>query len=399
MKKFRLWILLVLLLAVIAGARGYSYLQRHNIKNTSGKSDQPLGPSVVSIIQSSAASASEISEYEIDKMVQNAVKAAGGLEGVIKDGDTVVLKPNLVAMREAEDSEKPPLMTEVNGISTDWRVTKAAVRLVRTMNPHGKIYVMEGSADDKTKNVMKYLKYTHEFIPGVDEFLALEEDSGAWHDYASPGLVKISLPDGLLHKEYYLNKKYAQADVLISLPVLKNHSCAVISGAIKNVGIGATPANIYGMTPDFPQRSGMVNHNNDDLHKWIRDYYLCRKVDYVIMDGLQGLQNGPVHRDGDIKKDQMNMRLICAGKDAVSVDTIEALIMGWDPKSVNHLRYLNEAGAGNIDISRITIAGDSIEKVRKNFEGVVPAAGGSKFSFTTPSELNSPSTSTTNEGS
>lgn len=78
----------------------------------------------------------------------------------------------------------------------------------------------------------------------MDEFIAIEEDSGAWRDYDSPGITKVNLPNGLLHKEYYLNKKYKEADVVISVPCLKNYWHAAITGGIKNVGIGATPANI-----------------------------------------------------------------------------------------------------------------------------------------------------------
>ena len=40
------------------------------------------------------------------------------------------------------------------------------------------------------------------------------------------------------------------------------------------------------------------------------------------------------------------MRLILAGRDAVAVDTVEALIMNWDPQSVKYLVFLNKSGLG-----------------------------------------------------
>jgi uncharacterized protein YjhX (UPF0386 family) len=97
------------------------------------------------------------------------------------------------------------------------------------------------------------------------------------------------------------------------------------------------------------------------------------------MDGLQGLQNGPVHNFGDLSNDQMNMRLIVAGKDPVAVDTVEALLAGWDPESVNYLKYLDQARAGNDDIARIRVAGKRVDEVRKYLDGMNPIAGGRKI--------------------
>ncbi|MCX7921737.1 MAG: DUF362 domain-containing protein [Clostridia bacterium] len=326
------------------------------------------GQSIVSVVQSSKALATDIQPDEISSMVRKAVELGGGFEGLIKDGQTVVIKPNLV--QKHSDITGKLFDKELNGITTDWRVTKAVVELVREYNPNGKVYVMEGSAGDGTKATMEHLNYTPEYIPGVDEFIAIEEDSGGWQEFSSPNLVKVSLPTGLLHKQYYLNKKYYEADVLISVPCLKNNSGTVITGGIKNVSIGATPANIYGPAPGNLSRTAMVSHSTSkgDLDRWIHDYYMCKPVDFVIIDGLEGFQNGPVpYRKDSEKVDKMNMRLIMAGKDAVAVDTVAALITGWDPLSAAHLRYLNKSGVGNIDTAKITVLGNTVFSVRKDF--------------------------------
>lgn len=97
----------------------------------------------------------------------------------------------------------------------------------------------------------------------------------------------------MLHSSYYLNRKYYEADVLISLPTLKNHGSACITGSLKNVWIGATPGNIYGRTAENPHRGDMVNHASTDLHRCIHDWNLCKPIDFVIMDGLNGFQNEP----------------------------------------------------------------------------------------------------------
>ncbi|MGE5558238.1 MAG: sugar-binding protein [Bacillota bacterium] len=384
----------------VAAAVFFSFFS--SIEGQEGEKPQRLPDSTVAVVQSSKSDVKSITYSEIKRLVREAVELSGGFEGLICDRQVVVIKPNLVVNR---DYTLPgwggvPLEKEANGVTTDWRVAKAVVELVREYNPHGKVYIMEGSAMP-TRTVMESLNYTPANIPGVDEFVAIEEDSGALRDYGSPRLTKVRLPQGLLHKSYYLNRRYEEADVLISVPTLKNHWHAVMTGGIKNVGIGATPASIYGFSLQNPGRNGMVDHESPDgdIHKWIHDFFLCRPVDFVIIDGLQGIQNGPTPSADPafcdpatgpmtrIGMGQMNMRLILAGRDAVAVDTIESLLAGWDPLSVGYLKYLNLSAAGNIDPACITVAGKTVDAARKKFAGRIPPSGGAKITDDTSPEL------------
>jgi hypothetical protein len=151
---------------------------------------------------------------------------------------------------------------------------------------------------------------------------------------------------------------------------MKTHWNAGFTGAVKNVGIGATPGNIYGKSSSDPARNNMVDHNTDDLHKWIHDFYKCRPVNLVVMDGLQGYQNGPFPFNASgASGNQMNMRLILAGKDAVAVDSVASLTVGYDPESIGYLRYLNTSKLGNIDPTCINVVGKKIDEVRKYLAG------------------------------
>lgn len=386
---YKLWALALMLAVLFAGNLAYRnkfFAPLGKIPTVTARPDasggKPFVPpdeSPVSVVQSDRESVSDMTEEDVESLVREAVRLAGGLAGIVKNGDTVVLKPNLVLMRENDRPDSPLLDPEANGVTTDWRVTRAVARMVRELNPTGKIIIMENSAVGRTESVMAHLKYTPERIPEADAFLAIERDSGDWRDSASPRLTRVVLSNGLYRKSYYLNRTILEADVLISLPVLKNHFNAVISGSLKNVGIGTPPANIYGVSATNALKIDMVNHLSDDLHKWIRDYILCRRIDFTVVDGLQGLQNGPAHGRGPISNDQMNMRLVMAGRDAVAVDTLHSILTGWDPESVNHIRYLALDRAGNGDVTRITVAGLQPDEVRKIFQGQIPMAGGSKY--------------------
>ncbi len=98
-------------------------------------------------------------------------------------------------------------------------------------------------------------------FPEVNQIIALEDSCGAYEDYEDENLLSLLLPDSLrlypdeekpnLSPEFYMNKIYHNADVVISIPVLKNHKQAIITGGIKNVAIGMAPPNFYGMSETF----------------------------------------------------------------------------------------------------------------------------------------------------
>ncbi|MFC2079576.1 DUF362 domain-containing protein [Candidatus Bipolaricaulota bacterium] len=329
---------------------------------------------IVAVVQSEQEHAADIEYAEIRALIREAVELAGGFSDLISDGDTVVLKPNLMTVNSRT------LPQEVNGITTDWRVTQAVVELVREVNVNGHVIILEGVANGTTKGNMQTLGYVPEQIQGVDDFIHLEDRSGGWREYDSPLLAEVTLPEGMglypdnlkVNKspEFYLNRLYYEADVVISLPVLKNHSISGVTGAVKNVGIGATPTNIYGAFPGQNMRmtNQVINHGRVRLHQWIHDYYLCRPVDFAIMDGLQGLLNGPVGQgSGELSDAQQNMRLILASRDAVALDTIAALLMQYDPSRVSHLAHLHNSGAGCLDTSGIRVEGIEPSTVRQRF--------------------------------
>ncbi len=331
----------------------------------------------VAVVKSSQANASDIEFNEIETLVREAVALAGGIGEIISNGDFVVLKPNLV--------ELPPTPTpdyvEVSGMATDWRVVKAVAKMVRELNPDGKIYIIESSAASSTREILDYYNYTLENIPEVDQIVALEDSCGAFEDYNDSNLEKIILDETVrlypddkkpnLSPEFYINKIYKNADVVISIPVLKNHKATIITGGVKNVAIGMTPPNIYGMSETFFGKWTKIDHSPENLDKWIHDFYLCKPVDFVVVDGLQGFDHGPTGIE-ELSMEQMqhNMRLILAGKKALSVDAICGHIMSLDPLSVNYMIYLDkeEYGVGTIDSKFIRVNGENINSIRETFQ-------------------------------
>ena len=183
-------------------------------------------------------------------------------------------------------------------------------------------------------------------------------------------LVAIDLGDKKLFQEerslahtnglYFMDKVYYSADVVIDLPVLKNHMNAGFSGAIKNVAIGVAPVRIYGNGGMLDLNRMAINHGWNTLNRWIHDFYLVKPVNFVVTDGLQGTSYGPVAMGASsLEEAQENMRLILAGKDALAVDTIHAYLVGVDPQKVDYVNYLSKEGIGITDPAKINVLGNA----------------------------------------
>jgi uncharacterized protein (DUF362 family) len=366
-------------------------IQQFVMKDFSANSAIVQPKAVVSIVRSEKANAADIDSIEIDEMVRNAVGMAGGFDNLIHDSSVVVLKPNLLMASIVDDYLNPvsPLPEKINSVTADYRVIQAVVNLVRGKNPHGKVYIIEGSAVGRTRDNMSALGWFK--ITGVDELICLDESCGGWRDTTAKELVKISLPAGKplyirAHNVYYLNKIYYEADVLISIPVLKTHSEAAMSGAVKNVGIGGTPVNIYGSSSSNPWRFDVIDHgdysnnNCDNLHNWIHDFYMCRPVDFSIMDGLTGMQHGPTPYVSDpISRTKKNTRCILASKDALALDAIAALMVQVDPLRVKHLAALHNDSMGCADPKYIRVKGMRVDEVKDHYLNYVTYASYTDF--------------------
>jgi len=338
--------------------------------------------STVSIVQSEKENTTDINSNDIELMVREAVEMAGGLESLISEGQTVVLKPNLLTSRTLpyENTASVNLSPGANGIVTDYRIIQAMVNIIRELNTSGKIILIEGSGVGATRS--NHSRIGWDRVTGLDSMIFLEEIC-EWQDKNSPELVKLSLPagkalytNGSEYNVYYMSRVYYEADVLISLPCVKNHSNTGITGAVKNVGIGATPTPIYGWGPNDPNipnerwnPDNGIDHgtetNRDPLHNWIHDFYLLKPVDFVLMDGLQGLEMGPGAHIGSLSC-QKNMRMVLASNDPVAIDAIESLICGQDPARIKHLSSLHRDGAGNLDPRLIRVVGKEVHEVKQD---------------------------------
>ncbi len=89
--------------------------------------------------------------------------------------------------------------------------------------------------------------------------------------------------------------------------------------------------------------------DEDELSKTVVDVCGVRAPDLSIVDGttaLHGQWAPPVNRRLE------RLELLIAGFDPVAVDAVGAEIMGYEPSSLNVLRWAEERGLGSCDTAR-----------------------------------------------
>jgi len=263
--------------------------------------------------------------------------------------------------------------TAPNGIVTDWRVVQAVAENVRAIiGPNGKIIVMESSGKGDTSTQFTNVGYTKANLSAVNDILTLDAVGGAYWTNPNPAslpsdVLKIKLSNPVFNTpfnqsdfggnptsptytsydgqgNYFVAKRMYEADALICIPVLKLHTTAGTTGAIKNISIGATPPRIYGNSAGDIGRNFRIPHAEaNGIHKWIADYYSVMPADFVVMEALQGVDQGPLPPAGDaaaLKK----LNSILASRDGLAIDVVLSNIIKVDYTKVGHLSYLTTRG-------------------------------------------------------
>ncbi|RLC66687.1 MAG: hypothetical protein DRI48_04120, partial [Chloroflexi bacterium] len=315
-------------------------------------------PAEVAIVQ---APSWPVPDSQVETLVRRAVALAGGLESVVGAGDLVVVKPNLVWNTSPD-----------KGTITDPRVVRAVVQLALEAGA-GEVVIADGAAcyynyqpDRRGATVAAFRDAGYDadgdMVDDVTGARLVDLNDAGGLDQHDPTLVRqVHLQNGLMWSTYWLPHVILDADVLIGVPVLKNHSYAGVTLALKNQ-IGIAPSDIYHRVGS-EMFKWALSHAPEDLGRHVVDLNLARPLDFVVLDGLRGITDGPTGETLIVPP----MQLILAGRDAVAVDTIGALVMGYDPQSIPYLGWAAGAGLGVGDVSRITVRGQRVDQVRRDF--------------------------------
>jgi uncharacterized protein (DUF362 family) len=150
---------------------------------------------------------------------------------------------------------------------------------------------------------------------------------------------EVTIANGKKLTKTKVHELVLSSDVFINVPVLKNHSSARMTGALKNM---------MGVVWD----RGFWHQN--DLNQCIADYALYPKKPALnVMDAYNVMmRNGP---RGVSKEDLSNMKTLMISTDWVAIDAAGAKMLGKEPASIEHIGLAAGMGVGKMDLAKMNI--------------------------------------------
>ncbi len=253
----------------------------------------------------------------IKEMVRRGIKTLGGMGKLVSKGDKVVIKPNIAWDRRPEYA-----------VNTNPFVVAALV----------------GMCIEAGASRVKILDHTCATNPspsyinsGIEK---AAKEAGAEVRFVNKRLFKdVKIPGGKVLDSWPFYEKLIyqdEVDVLINVPIAKQHSTSRLSMALKNT-------------------LGMVGGNRGSLHKDIHpkiaDLNKVVKVDLTILDAFRILKrHGPTGgRLEDVDNSFENARRLVLSVDPVAVDSYGATLFGYKGADIGFIQESYEAGLGEID--------------------------------------------------
>lgn len=245
-----------------------------------------------------------IEHISYDQSVREAFEKGGGVSAV-EGREAILLKPNLVTNLSFPITTHPEFTAEV-------------IKVVRVYTD-APIVVAEGcgSSSMETGEIFAELGYVD-----MAEELGVE-----LLDLNNAPLVHKANPECSVFPEMWL-PEVAFTHCIISLPVIKAHSLATITGTMKNM-MGFPPPSHY-------EGGGAWKKSafHGRMHSSIKD--LCSYImpDFTIMDASVGMAD--YHLGGATCEPPIGK--VLSGTDAVALDRKAAELLGHDWQSIGHLR-------------------------------------------------------------
>jgi uncharacterized protein (DUF362 family) len=252
-------------------------------------------------------------------------------------GKSVLLKPNVFAPNRAPTTTDPRVVVAVGELCREAGARSVIVAEGRSIST-----AKYRKAANTTRGCFDVVGMTEALAAANIDAVFLEDDE----------FVEVPLPDAQILKTAHVPRTILEADVFINLPVMKIHSLAMVTLAIKN---------LHGIISDYDK---LYQHcyREQALARKLTDLLRIRHIDLNVMDALVAQE-----ADHATEGRPVEMGLILASTDAVALDAVAGAVMGLDPGEVDTTRIAGEAGLGEADFSKIEVVGESIESVRRPF--------------------------------
>jgi uncharacterized protein (DUF362 family) len=253
---------------------------------------------------------------EPEELVRQAFESLGGIKRFVTKGDNVILKPNI----------GPAVRSYEYAATTNPWVVAAVARLCFEAGA-GRVRVMDkpfgGTPESGFAN------------SGIRE--QVEKAGGEIEIMSRFKFVSTDIPQGKDIKKWDIYEDILKADVLINIPIAKQHSASRLTLGMKNLMGTVNNAQMFHM----------------NLHQRIADLATRVRPAITIIDAVRILvANGPT--GGDLK-DVRKLDTVIAGTDIVAVDSYATSLFGMKPDDIPNIGIAASMGLGARDLSTLNI--------------------------------------------
>lgn len=253
---------------------------------------------------------------EPEKLVEAAIAALGGIERFVKSGDQVIVKPNICVAYHTY---------EYAATTNPWVVgtlvklcLEAGAKSVKVMD-----YPFGGTPEQA------YVR------SGIQEQVLAA--GGEMEAFSFFKFVKTDIPDGVDLKSCDIYDDVLSADVVINVPIAKDHSLARLTLGMKN---------LMGVIRDRPAIHRNLGQRLADLTSRVRPAL-------TVVDAVRILtRGGPSGGNLDAVK---KVDTVIASPDIVAVDSYAATLFDVNPMDLSYVQAGVKMGLGRNDLDNIKI--------------------------------------------
>lgn len=276
-----------------------------------------------------AVASAQVADYEpgaVRDAVAGLVERLGGMARFVKPGQRVLVKPNLLA----------PMAPE-KAVTTHPAVVDAVLALVIAAG--GRPVVGDSPGVGRTETAAAACG----LLP------VLEKYGAPLADFTTE--VVTHHPENTLGKVLTVARAVTEADVLITLPKLKNHGQMILTCAVKNQ---------YGLIPGVLKGQYHFRFMDADrLADLLVDLNRAYRPALAVMDAVTAMEG-----DGPSGGDPRHVGVLAASDDVVALDLFACGLIGLDPDLVPTVRASRRQGFGPDRLEDVDVIGPAPDTLR-----------------------------------
>ena len=248
-----------------------------------------------------------------NELMARGLQAMGGIGRFVRQGQTVVIKPNFSVPRTPEQAA-----------TTNPDMVAALVK--HCLGAGAKTVKVIDNPFTNAQMCLENTGIRRAVEAAGGKLYATNKLSGEFYSAVNAG--------GSILQSLQFSKDVLEADVFINFPILKHHNGAGLTMGLKNM---------MGLVWD----RGFFHRT--DLHRTIAELSAFKKPHLIILDAVRGITTHGPMGPGTIRE----YKQLIFSTDPVALDAYGAELFGLKPADIAHIAIAAELGIGSLDWKRL----------------------------------------------